>query len=55
MLLTLVTALSGVTELNINKVNLELLSGLDTDQEGRTTTGSNDFIRVMLALEDEGK
>jgi hypothetical protein len=32
-LLTIVTGLSGIAELNINKVNFELLGGLDTNQE----------------------
>lgn len=45
----------GGAELNIDKVDLELLGGLDTHQQGRPTAGSHQLIGVVDALEDEGK
>lgn len=47
----LVLALSS--KLDINKVNLQLLLGLDTNQQRRTTTGGDDFIGVVGRFEDE--
>ena len=44
-----------VGELDIDKVNLQLLLSLDTDQKGRTTTSSDNFVGVVRGLEDEGK
>jgi hypothetical protein len=43
------------SEFNINKVDLELLLCLDTDQERWAATSGDHFVRVMLRLEDEGK
>jgi len=39
--------------LDINKVDLHLLGRLDTNDEGRTLTGSNDFMGVVDRLEEE--
>ena len=44
-----------VGELDIDKVNLQLLLGLDTDQEGRTTTSGDNFVGVVGGLEVESK
>lgn len=41
------------SKLNIDKINLQLLIGLDTDQEGGTTTSSDNFIGEVRRLEDE--
>lgn len=49
------TRISGIAEFNIHKVNLELLFSLDTNQERRTTTSSNNLIGEVRALEDESK
>jgi hypothetical protein len=40
---------------DIYEIDLEFLVRLDTDQERGTTTGSDDFIRVMDGLENECK
>lgn len=53
--LTVITTFSGIAKLDIDKVNLELLGGLDTNQERRTTASGNNLIGEALALEDEGK
>ena len=53
--LTVITTFGGTSEFNINKIDLELLGGLDTNQERRTTTGSNNLVREVFALEDESK
>lgn len=45
----------GAGKLDIDEINLELLLGLDTDQERRTTAGSNNLIGVVGGLEDEGE
>lgn len=51
---TLVFAL-GVSEFNIDEIDLELLLCLDTNQERRSTTSEDDFVGVMSGFEDEGK
>ena len=43
------------SKLNINKVNLQLLVGLYSNEKGRTTTGGDDFIGIVARPEDEGK
>ena len=43
----------GAGKLDIDEINLELLLGLDTDQERRTTTGGDNFVRIVGGLEDE--
>lgn len=43
------------SDLNINKVNFELLVSLDTDKEGGSTSCSHDFVGVVARLEDEGE
>lgn len=55
VLLTVITTFSGTAKLDIDKVNLELLGGFDTNQERRTTASSNNLVGEALALEDEGK
>lgn len=53
---TLLERLVGVgrtRELDVDKVNLELLLRLDTDQDRRTTTRDDNLIRVVDRLEDE--
>lgn len=40
-------------KLDINEIHLQLLVGLHSDQEGRTTSGSDDFIGIVDRLEDE--
>ena len=42
-------------ELDVNKVDLELLFRLDADQERRTATSGYDFIGIVLRLEDKGE
>jgi len=42
-------------EFHINKVDLELLFRLDTDQKRRTAASGDDLIRIMLRLEDKGE
>ena len=42
-------------EFNVDKVDLEFLVGLDTDQKRRTTAGGDGFVGVVLRLEDKGK
>lgn len=43
------------SELDIDKVNFELLLGLYTNEQWGTTSGSDDLIREVPALEDKGK
>jgi hypothetical protein len=43
------------SEFNVNKIDLELLVGLHTDQERRTAAGGYDFIGIVLRLEDKGE
>ena len=38
---------------NVDEINFELLLGLDTNKERRTTTGGDDFVGIMARLEDE--
>ena len=45
----------GGREFNIDEIDLELLFGLDTNEERRTATSSDDFVGVVGALEDECK
>ena len=42
-------------EFHINKVDFELLFRLDTDQKRRTATSGDDFIWIVLRLEDKGE
>lgn len=50
-----IVAFRGISKLDINKVHFEFLCSLDTNKERRTTASSNDFIRVVRALEDESE
>jgi hypothetical protein len=43
------------SKLNIDKVNLQLLICLDSNEKGRSTTSGDDLIRVVARPEDEGK
>ena len=43
------------SEFNVNKIDLELLVGLHADQERRTAAGGDDFIGIVLRLEDKGE
>lgn len=43
----------GRRDLDINEVDLELLLGLDADQERRTTSSCDDLIGIVNGLEDE--
>jgi hypothetical protein len=43
----------GGREFDIDEIDLELLFGLDTNEEGRAATSSDDFVGVVDALEDE--
>lgn len=43
----------GTAELDIDKVDLELLVGLDADQDGRTAASDYDLIGVVDRFEDE--
>jgi len=43
------------SEFHINKVDLELLFRLDTDQKWRTAASGDDFIWIVLRLEDKGE
>ena len=45
----------GASKLDIDKVHLELLLGLDTDEERRAATRSHDLVGVVRGLEDESK
>ena len=37
----------GTSKLDIDEINLELLLGLDTDKERRTTTGGDALVGIM--------
>ena len=43
----------GTSKLDIDEVNLELLLGIDTNQERTTTAGGDNFVRIVGGLEDE--
>jgi hypothetical protein len=45
----------GGSDLDINKVDLELLVGLHTDEERRSSSGKDDLVGEVLGLEDEGE
>lgn len=49
------TLVSDTAKLDINKVDLELLGGLDTNQKRGTTTGGNNLVGEVDRLEDHGK
>lgn len=42
-------------DLDIDKVDLEFLFGLDADEKGRSTSGGDDLVREVGRLEDKGK
>lgn len=50
-----IVALRGISKFDVNEVHLELLCSLDTNEKRRTTAGSNDFVGVVRALENECK
>ena len=43
----------GLNKLNVNKVNLEFLLSLDTNEQGGTLAGSNKLVRVVNRLDNE--
>lgn len=43
------------SEFDIDEIDLELSLGLDTDENGGTTTGDDDLIGVVNRLENEGE
>jgi hypothetical protein len=47
--------LVGVSQLDIDKVDLELTVGLDTDEKRRTTTGGDNLVWEVDRLEDKGE
>lgn len=56
--------LEGLTQLNlvvlgrdldVDEVHLELLVGLDTNEQGRSSSGHDDLSRKVGALEAEGE
>lgn len=42
-------------DLDIDKVDLEFLFGLDADEKWRSTSGGDDLVREVGRLEDKGK
>lgn len=42
-------------DLDVDKVHLELLVGLDTNEQGRSSSGHDDLSREVGALEAEGE
>lgn len=46
---------NSTTELDVNKVDLELLLGLDTDQKGRTSTSNDNLSGKVNRLENKGE
>ncbi|KAI3475145.1 hypothetical protein L1887_63506 [Cichorium endivia] len=47
--------LDGTAELDVDKVDLELLLGLDADQEGRAASCDDDLAGEVYGLEDKGE
>lgn len=45
----------GTSKLDIHKIDLEFLVGLDTNEQRRTTASGDDFIGEVDGLEDEGE
>lgn len=45
----------GSRQFHVDKVNLELSVGLDTDQQRRSSSGGNDLVGEMTRLEDESE
>lgn len=54
LILTFLGSISS-GELDIDKVDLELPVGLDTNEQGRTSSSGNDLVGEVLRLEDERK
>lgn len=48
-----VVGVSGTGKLDVDKVDLELLLGLDTNEDGGTTASDDDLVGVVDRLEDE--
>lgn len=53
--LTRVDGLVGASDLDVDKVDLELLLRLHTNQQWRTTAGGDDLVGVVARLEDESE
>lgn len=45
----------GGAKLDVDKVDLELLLRLDSDEDGGTAAGDDDLVGVVDRLEDKGK
>ena len=54
LLLTLLGSVGG-RKLDIDKVDLEFPVGLDTDEQGRTSTSSDNLVGEVLRLENESE
>jgi hypothetical protein len=49
------TLLGNASELNVDKVNLKLLGGLDTNEKGGSAAGGDNLVGEVNTLEDHGE